>query len=72
MSTTVAGSSQNGRGTSLTQTNGGAPHQSTPRLPSPIKVIQGDVELDQVQVQDRVEEAYEDESAEEEEELIRV
>jgi hypothetical protein len=38
----------------------------------PTQVIQGDTELDQVQVQDWDEEAYEDEAVEEEEELIRV
>jgi hypothetical protein len=48
MSTTAAGSSQNGEGASSTQTNGGAPHQSPLRAPSPIQVIQPDVELDQV------------------------
>jgi hypothetical protein len=70
MSTTITGSSQNGRGTSSTQTNGGAPHQSPPRAPSSIQVIEGDVELNQVQVQDWDEEDNEDEVAEEE--LIRV
>jgi nitrogen regulatory protein PII-like uncharacterized protein len=36
MPTTAAGSSQNGRATSSTQTNGGAPHQTSPRAPSPV------------------------------------
>jgi hypothetical protein len=36
------------------------------------QVIQGNVELDQVQVQDRDEEAYEDEAVKDEEEMIRV
>jgi hypothetical protein len=38
--------------------------------PSPIQVIEGDVELKQVQVQDWEEEAFEDEAVEEE--LLRV
>jgi hypothetical protein len=63
MSTTAADSSQNGGGTSSTQTNGVAPHQSTPRAPSLIQVNQGDVELDQVQVQDWDEEDYKDKAA---------
>jgi hypothetical protein len=63
---TVAGSSHNGGGASSTQTLGGAPHQSPPRVPSPPQ------ELDQVLVQDWDEEAEEDEVAAEEEELIRV
>jgi hypothetical protein len=72
MCTTAAGSSKNDRDASSTQTNGGAPHKSHPRAPSPIQVLQGDVKLDQIQVQDWDEEAYEDEATEEEEELIRV
>jgi hypothetical protein len=40
------------------------------RAPSPIQVIEGDVELEQVQVQDWEEEAFEDEAVEEE--LLRV
>jgi hypothetical protein len=72
MSTTIAGSSQNSGGTSSTQTNGGAPHQSPLRAPSPIQVIQGNAESDQIQVQDWGEEAEEDEVIVEEEELIRV
>jgi hypothetical protein len=72
MSTTVPSSNQNGGGTSSTQTNGGALHQSPLRAPSLAQVIQGDTELDQVQVQDWDEDAYEDEATEEEEELIRV
>jgi hypothetical protein len=72
MSTTAAGSSQNGRGASSTQTNGGDPRQSPPRAPLLAQIIQGDHEIDQVQVQDRDEEAYEYETTEEEEELIRV
>jgi hypothetical protein len=52
MCTTVAGSSQNGRGGSSTQTNGGAPPQSPLRAPSPAQVIQGDAEFAQIQVQD--------------------
>jgi hypothetical protein len=39
---------------------------------SSAQVIQGDVEPDPIQVQDWEEEDYEDEAAEEEEELIRV
>jgi hypothetical protein len=57
MSTTTAGSSQN---------DGGAPHQSPLREPSPLQVIQGDVEFDQIQVQDWDEEAAEDKATEEE------
>jgi hypothetical protein len=72
MSTTALGSSQNGGGTSSTQTNGGALHQSPLQAPSPAQVIQGDPELDQIHVQDWDQEAYEDEAVEEEEELIRV
>jgi hypothetical protein len=63
---TAAGSSHSGGGTNSTQTPGGAPHQSLPRVPTPPK------ELDQVLVQDWDEEAEEDEAATEEEELIRV
>jgi hypothetical protein len=72
MSTTSLGSSQNGGGTSSTQTNGGALHQSPLQVASPAQVIQGDPELDQIHVQDWDQEAYEDEAVEEEEELIRV
>jgi hypothetical protein len=60
ITSTVAGSSHIGRGASSTQTNEGAPHQSSPRAPS----LQQ--ELDQMQVQDW------DEEEEEEEELIKV
>jgi hypothetical protein len=63
---TVVGSSHNGGGTSSTQTLGGAPHQSPPRLPLPPQ------ELGQVIVQDWDEEVEEDEATAEEEELIRV
>jgi hypothetical protein len=38
----------------------------------PAQVIKGDAKPDQVQVQNWDEEAYEDEAAEEEEQLIRV
>jgi hypothetical protein len=72
MTTTATGSSPNGRGTSSTQTNRGALHQSPLRAPSPAQVIQGDTELDQIQVQHWDEEACEDEAVEEDEELIRV
>jgi hypothetical protein len=72
MSTTAAGSSQNGGGASSTQTNESAPHQSPPRAPSPVQVIQGDVEFDQIQIQDWDEEVDEDEAAAEEKELIWV
>jgi hypothetical protein len=71
MSTTATGSSQNGGGVGSTQTNRGAPHQSPPRAPLLIQVNQGDVKLDQVQVQGWDEEYYEDEATTEEE-LIRV
>jgi hypothetical protein len=52
MSTTAAGSSQNGGGTSSTQTNGGDPCQSPLRARLPVQVIQGDTKFDQIQVQD--------------------
>jgi hypothetical protein len=70
MSTTAAGSSQNGGGASSTQTNESAPHQSPLRAPSPVQVIQGDAEFDQIQIQDWDEEVDEDEAAAEEKELI--
>jgi hypothetical protein len=72
MSTTVAGSSPNGGGTSSTQTNRGDPHQSPLRVSSPIHANQGNVKLNQIHVQDWDEEDYEDEVIAEEEELIRV
>jgi hypothetical protein len=59
-------------GTSSTQTNGGNPHQSPLRAPSPAQVIQGNAELNQIQVQVWDKEAYEDEATEEEEKLTRV
>jgi hypothetical protein len=65
-STTAPGSSQNFEGTSSTQTNEGAPHQSPPRSPSPIQVIQDNTELEHVQVEDWKEEAFKDAAAEEE------
>jgi hypothetical protein len=70
-STTTVGSSQNVGGASSTQTNRGALHQSPLRAPSPIQVIQEDADLEQVQVQDWEDEAFEDEAAKEEE-LARV
>jgi hypothetical protein len=66
MPTTTSGSSQNGGGTSFTQINGGASHQSPPRAPSPLQ------EFDQIQVQHWHEEAEEDKTTTEEEQLIRV
>jgi hypothetical protein len=69
---TIAGSSQNVGGTSSTQNNRCALHQSPPRAPSLVRVIQGNAELDQIQMQDWDEEVEEDEAAIEEEELIRV
>jgi hypothetical protein len=71
MSTTAAGSNQNVGGTSSIQTNGGAPHQSPLWAPLLVQVIHGDIKLEQVQLQDWEEEAFEDEAAEEEE-LLRV
>jgi hypothetical protein len=71
MSTTAVGSSQNGGGTRSIQTNGGALHQSPLWAPSLVQVIQGDIKLEQVQLQDWEEEAFEDKAAEEEE-LLRV
>jgi hypothetical protein len=72
MSTTVVGSSQNGGGTSSTQSNGGDPGQSPLWALSPVQVNQGDTKLNQIQVQDWDEEPEEDEVATEEEELARV
>jgi hypothetical protein len=66
MSITAAGSSRNDRGTSCTQTNGGDPRQSL------VQDVQGDAELDQIEVQDWDEEAEEDEAATKEEDLTRV
>jgi hypothetical protein len=61
-SITVAGSSQNARDASSTQTNGGAPHQSPLQVPSPIHVIQGNVEIEKIQMEDWEDEAFEDEA----------
>jgi hypothetical protein len=72
MSTTAVGSSQNGGGASSTQTNRGDSHKSPLKALSSVQVLQGDVEFDQIQVQDWDEEAEEDEVAMEEEELARV
>jgi hypothetical protein len=63
MSTTTVGSSQNGRGTSSTQANEGAPYQSPQRAPSPIQVIEGNVHLEQIQVEDWEDEDLKDEDA---------
>jgi hypothetical protein len=71
ISTTVAGPNQNSSAASSTQTGGGAPHQSPLRAPSPVHMIQGDVELYQVQIHDWDEEVEEDKAAVEEE-LARV
>jgi hypothetical protein len=71
MSTTAAGSSQNGSCASSTQTNGGNPRQSPSRALSPVQGLQGDAKFDQIQVQDWDEEAEEDKAAMEEE-LTRV
>jgi hypothetical protein len=73
ISTTAAGPSQNSGATSSTQIGRGAPRQSPMRAPSSIHMVQGDAELDQVQIHDWDEEAEEDEATtEEEEELARV
>jgi hypothetical protein len=72
MPTTTAGSSQNGEAASSTQTNGGAPHQTSSRAPSPVQVIHDDLEFDQIQVQDWDEETEEIKAAVEEEELIKI
>jgi hypothetical protein len=71
MSTTAVASSQNGGGTSSTQTNGGASHQSPQRAPSLIQGIQGNVQLEQIQVEDWEDEGLEDKAVEEEE-LARI
>jgi hypothetical protein len=72
MSTTAAGTSQNGGGAS-TQTSGGDHHLSTnpPPPPPPLQVNQGEAKLNQIEVQDW-DEAGEDESEGEENELIKV
>jgi hypothetical protein len=69
ISTTTAGSSQNARGASSTQTNegGGTLDQSPSQASSPIQVIQENAELEQIQVEDLEDETFEDEAAEEEE-----
>jgi hypothetical protein len=73
MSPTTTGSRQNGEGTSSTKTNGGDLHQSPPRAPPLVQVIQGDAKFDQIQVQDWDEEAKQDnEVAVVEEKLVRV
>jgi nucleosome binding factor SPN SPT16 subunit len=72
MSTTAAGSSQNGRGTSSTQTNGGDQRKSPLKALPPVQDVQGYTELDQIQVHDWDEEAEEAEATTEEEELARV
>jgi hypothetical protein len=71
VSTTATGTNQNGRGASSTQTNGGDQHQSPPRAPLPLQLIQGDLDLDQIKVQDW-DEAVEDEAIAKEDKLIRV
>jgi mRNA-degrading endonuclease toxin of MazEF toxin-antitoxin module len=67
VSTTIAGSSQNVRGASSTQINGGAPHQLPLQASSPIQVIQGNVNLEQIQVEDWEDEGFKGEAVEEEE-----
>jgi hypothetical protein len=70
-SNTTPGSSQNDGGASSTQTNGGTSHQSPPRAPSPLQVIQDNTDLEQVPVEDWDEEAFKDEAVELDE-LVRV
>jgi hypothetical protein len=72
MSTTTAGSSQNSGGTNSTQTNRDDSRQSPLRALTSVQDVQGDAELDQIQVQDWDEAIEEDEAAAEEEELTRV
>jgi hypothetical protein len=69
MSKTATGSSQKRRAATSTQTNRGAPRQSSLRAPSVVQVIHDDPEFDQIHVQDWDEEAK---AAADEEELIRV
>jgi hypothetical protein len=69
--TIATGSSQNAKGATSTQTNRGGPHQWLSRAPLPIQLIQGNVELEQIQVEDWEDEAFEDEVADEEK-LARV
>jgi hypothetical protein len=71
VSTIVAGSSQNPRGVSSTQTNRGAPDQLPPRAPSPIQVINENAEFELLQAEDWQNEASKDETADEVE-LARV
>jgi hypothetical protein len=73
MSTTTAGTSQNGRGTSSTQTSGGDQHLNTnpPPPPPPPQVNQDEAESNQIKIEDWDEED-EDEAEAEENELIRV
>jgi hypothetical protein len=63
--TTVTRSSQNVRGPDSTQTNGGILHQSPPRAPLPIQVIQENAELEQLQVEDWEDDIIEDKAVEE-------
>jgi hypothetical protein len=69
-STTAPRSSHNFGGTSSTQTNGGTLHQSPLWAPSLIQTIQDNAELEQVQVEDWEDHAFEAEAVEEE--LARV
>jgi hypothetical protein len=70
-STTVAGSSQNARGTSSNQINRGVPHQSPPQATSLIQLIQGDPEPKQLHIEDWEDEVSKDEAAKEAK-LVRV
>jgi hypothetical protein len=73
LSTSIAGTSQNGEGASSTQTSEGDQYLSAipPPPPPPLQVSLGEAELNQNEVQDW-DETEEDEAEARENELIRV
>jgi hypothetical protein len=62
-STTVAGPSRTHDVITSSQTSAGAPRQSPPRAPSPVHMLPGDADPDQVQIDDWDKEAEEEEEA---------
>jgi hypothetical protein len=70
-STSATGPSQTNGATTTSHTMGGAPQQSPPQAPSPIQMLPDDAKLSQVQIDDWDEEAKEEETEAEEEELAR-
>jgi hypothetical protein len=70
-STTVAEPSHTHGVITSSQTSAGAPHQSPPLAPSPVHMLPGDADPDQVQINDWDEEAEEEEEAAAEEEGLR-